>query len=241
MEATISTLNEAALELGKGVIYYATTGEVNEDTGLYESAEWDGTTDLELAHLGDTQGAIVFNANESVGTLKLPEHYNEGVIRAYVTGADPVLTAPIFLAHPGLRDLVSPSGDGLIGSGSRREVAYHTLVIMSEALHYDEGTRKNNATIAYTPAGWRKITQADPAGRVLTEDEERLLGMTIWVFSGYWERPPVTFEATVNDVVVNVEECTFHGRRPSADVLDGVMALIGLPADYDIDIQPVAS
>lgn len=243
MEITLSTLDETALEIGKGRIFYATSGDEDENTGLLESQEWDGTTDLELAHLGDTQGPVRFNAQESIGALKLPEHYNEGVIRAYVTGADPVLNAPLLLANPGLRRMISPSGDTIIGSGTRSEAAYHTLVIMPERLFFDPGTKKNTATIAYLPAGWRKFTVADPspAGRVLTDEELRLLGLTIWIPSGYWERPPVTFEAIVNDAVVNVEECTFHARRPAADVLDGIMAFIGLPEDNGIDIQPVTS
>lgn len=227
MELSISALNEAALEIGKATIYYA--------------EEWDGISDLALAHLGDTEGVVRFNANEQIGGLKLPELYGEGNIRAYVTGADPVLTAPLFLADPTLRDLISPSGNGLIGSGTRREVTRYTLVIMPAALHYDAATGKNDASIAYLPAGWRKLTQDQPEGRVLDTDELRLLGLSVWIFSGYWERPPVTYEATVNDVVKNIEECTFHGMRPTADALDGIMAIIGLPEDYGIDIQPVAS
>jgi hypothetical protein len=224
MDLTISALNEAALEIGKATIYYA--------------AEWDGATNLTLAHLGDTEGAVSFNAQESIGGLKLPEHYNEAYIRAYVTGADPVLTAPLFLADPTLRDLISPTGDGLIGTGTRREVTRYTLVIMPAALHYDPDTGRNTATISFDGTAWEKVTEAAPTGRVLTEDEERLLGLSIFIFSGYWERPAVTYEATVNDVVKNIEECTFHGMRPTADALNGIIAVIGMPSYYDIDIAP---
>jgi hypothetical protein len=39
-------------------------------------------------------------------------------------------------------------------------------------------------------------------------------------------------------VVKNIEECTFHGMRPTADALNGIIAVIGMPSDYDIDIAP---
>lgn len=228
MQFTLEALNEAALELGKAVLLYAN--------------EWNGSTDLALQHLGHTEGAVKFDAKESIAGLKLPEEYGEGMVKAYVVGADPVLTAPLFLADPALRAIITPTGDGVIGSGVRQEVKKYTLVALPRALFYDADTKKNTASIGFTsPGGWTKTTSGDPSGRALTEDEERLLGLGIWMFSGYWERPPVTYEATVTDVVKNVEECTFHVIRPSAAALSGIMAIVGLPEDYDIDIQPVAS
>lgn len=225
MNTTLEALNEAALEIGKASILYA--------------AEWNGTVNLALTHLGDTEGAVKFTANESIGGLKLPEIYGEGLVRAYVTGADPVLTAPVFLADPELRAIISPTGDGLIGSGGRRAVTRYTLAIMPTALYFDPDTGKNDAGVNFDGTDWKKVTEAVPAGRALTTDETRLLGLSIWIFSGYWERPAFTYEATVNDVVKNIEECTFHALRSTAAALEGTLAVIGDPADYDIDIMPV--
>lgn len=236
MEFSLEALNEAALELGKGVILYAVDNEG-------DPVEWDGTADIDLAHLGDTQGVIKFTSNEQLGTLKLPEVYGDAALRAYVTGADPVLTAPLFLATPSLRQLISPTRNGLIGSGSRTPVARWTLVVLPQALFYDETDPipGNKADISFSGSAWTKKTYDQPEGRALTTDEERLLGLGIWMFSGYWERPPVTYEATVNDVVVNVEECTFHVLRSTAALLQGTLAIVGLPEDYDIDIAPTLS
>lgn len=231
MDITLAALNEAALEIGKAVI-------------LYADPAWDGVSPLTLSHLGDTEGAVKFTANEQIGKLMLPEVYGDAAVDAWVTGADPVLTAPLFLADPALRSLVSPSGDGVIGTGSRRPVARKTLVIMPQALFYDAYTGKNTASVSFAVDSWTK-TSTDPEATptALTTDEQRLLGLSIWMWSCYPERPPVTYEATVNDVVKNIEEVTFHAIRPkgaTASVVPGIVT-IGDPADYDIDIVGTAS
>lgn len=228
MDYTLVALNEAALEIGKAVILYAT--------------EWDGTADLTLTHLGDTEGAVVFDAQEAIGRLNLPEVYGPGSVRSWVVGADPTLTAPMFLATPALRTLLSPTGDGLIGSGARRPTVRKTLVVFPQTLYYNATTGKNDAKIRFTTAlGWEKSAEAsgDPdAFAALTADETRLLGLSIWIWAAYADRPTVTFEATVEDVVKNIEQVTFHAERPTATALDGAMVMIGDPADYNIDIDP---
>jgi hypothetical protein len=227
MDYTLATLNTAALEIGKATILYA--------------PEWNGTTDLTLTHLGDTEGAVAFTSNESIGGLRLPEHYGEGLISAFATGADPVLTAPLFLATPALRTLIAPTADNVIGAGGRRPVVRYTVVVMPQALYYNAVTGRYDAKVRYTTAsGWQKSAVASGDADVfaaLATDETRLLGLSIWMWSGYWERPPVTFEATVEDVVKNIEEATFRALRPTAAVLLGRMVTLGSPAAHSIIID----
>jgi hypothetical protein len=225
MDYTLDALNEAALEIGKAVILYADA--------------WDAVSDLALDHLGDTEGAVTFNANETIGGLRLPEHYGEGLVNAFAVGADPVLTAPLFLADPALRDIISPTNDGVIGTGTRRPVKRWTVVVMPQALYFNSATGFNNAAVRYTATdGWRKSLNpgaGTPTWTALNADEQRLLGLSIWMWSGMWERPPVTYEATVTDVVKNIEEATFRGIRPQ--VVGLPMVTMGDPSAHGIEID----
>jgi hypothetical protein len=226
MDYTLTALNEAALELGKGVILYAD--------------KWTGLVDLTLTHLGDTEGPVAFEANEQIGNLTLPEVYGPGAVKAWVVGAEPTLTAPLFLATPALRDIVNPTGTKTIGLPGRRPVKEYTLAILPQALYYNSVTGQNDARIRYTTlGGWEKsaVAAGAPAAYVaLAGDDLRLIGLSIWIWSGYWSRPSVTYEATVENVVKNIEEATFTAM-PNSGVLGGVMVTMGSPAALGILID----
>jgi hypothetical protein len=226
MDYTLTQLNEAALELGKGSIFYAN--------------KWDGLTDLTLTHLGDTEGAVTFSANEQIGGLQLPEVYGPGNVRAFTVGAEPSLEAPLFLATPALRDIINPTGDGKIGSPGRRPVREYTVVVMPQALYYNSVTGRYDAKVQYvTGTGWRKSAVASGGAdnfQALSADETRLLGLSIWMWNGYWSRPPVTFEATVENVVKNIEQATFTAM-PNYAVLGGIMVTMGSPLAHGIVID----
>jgi hypothetical protein len=227
MNLTLKALNEAALEIGKAVILYAT--------------KWDGTTKLTMEHLGDTEGAVTFDPQEQIGALRLPEVYGPATVKAWSVGAEPILTAPLFLADPDLREIITPTGDGIIGATARRPVAEYTLAVLPQALFYNPLTGQNNAKVEYaTGTGWRKsaVATGDPDSfTALSAADQRLRDLSIWIWNGYWSRPPVTYEATVDDVVKNIEEATFTGM-PNMAVLGGVIATQGDPATYGIDIDP---
>lgn len=227
MDYTLAQLNEDALAIGKGVILYA--------------LEWDGVADLTLTHLGDTEGDITFNSGEKLSGLKVRERYGDAYVRAYVAGADPVLTAPLFLADPTLRSLISPSGDGVIGTDARRPVVRYTLVVFPQFLFYNDETGKNDAKIRYTTAaGWQKSAEAtgDPdVFAALSADETRMLGLSLWIWSGYFERPAITYRATIpgEDDVLDIETVTFHGMRPTDEDLP--MVTVGSPLTHGIVID----
>lgn len=219
MDYTLSALDTTALSIGKGSIFRA--------------AEFTGAADLTLTHLGDTQGDITFNAAEKIGGLKLPEWYGDAYVRSHVIGAEPVLTAPLFLATPALRNTVSPTGDGLIANGGRRTIVRHTLVVFPQALFWNATDSDYSATLRYTSAlGWQKVIGGTPAA--LTADETRLLGLSIWLWSGFFERPPITFRATVDDELVDVETVTFRAMRNEAGY---PLVTIGSPITHGINID----
>jgi hypothetical protein len=227
---TIGALNKAALAIGKGKVFYSTTA-------------WDGVTDLTLQDLGETEGDISFDPGETIATLTLPERYGPGVVKAYVSGANPVATIPLYL-DPDLRDVVTPSGDGKIGVAGRRPVALKTLVIFPHELFFNSVTDKHDAKLKYTTGvtGWQKsaVAAGDPDSFVaLTAAEQDLLsGFSIWIYEGYFSRAPVVLRhgdpATVGK---NLESIQFTGTVPEATAVLGIMATIGPPDEYAIEID----
>lgn len=239
MDYTLDALNQAAVALGKAVVMYSVDGSG-------DPIEWDGATDLLLAHLGDTEGDVVFTANERISGRRLREWFGEAYVRAYVSSADPVATIPLFLAHPDLRDLISPTGDGKIGTVARREVVRHTLVMFPQQLYFNAVTNNYDATIRYTTAaGWQKSAVAEGEAAsfaALSADDTRLLGLSIWIPAGFWERPPVTYRVTRpgDDEVLDIETATFHAVVPFTareNIASLPMAWIGSPLAHGIAID----
>jgi hypothetical protein len=232
---TLSELNETALEMGKAAIMYATATSNGADK---VPVKWSGTTDLHLKHLGHTEGAVRFDANDQIAGLQLPEVYGPGNVKAFVVGAEPTLTAPLFLADPARRDMINPTGDGKIGLPGRRPVKEMTLVAFPQALFFNAATGRHDAKVQYiTGTGWRKsATAGADSFAALTADETRLLGLSIWLWNGYWSRPSVSYEATVDNVVKNLEESTFTAM-PNFGVLSGVMVTTGSPLAHGIVID----
>lgn len=229
---SISALNRAAMALGRGTVLM--------------SEVWDGTGVLELEHIGETEGDIVFNANEAIRTLGAPELYADGVLQAKVNGANPIATIPIYLADATKRDLLSPTGDGLIGLPGMRDVARKTLVIMPYELYYNAATGKHDAQLNYTSGdGWTKSAVASGEEDnfvALTTEETRLLKLGIWMYDGYFTRPPVTFRhGSTTEVARDIESCEFRAIVPEAEAVLGAMATIGPPDLYGIEIDVAVS
>lgn len=231
MDYTVINLNDliaAGLAVGKGVVLRAPA--------------WDGVSDLTLEHLGDSEGDIVFNGQENIRGLRLTE-WSPGYIRAYVKGADPILTTPLILADPAKRLLLSPTGSALIGTDIKQDIVYHTLVVFPQDLYKNTLTNKFDAKIRYTAAlGWQKSAVA--AGdadsfAVLSAADQRLLDLSIWMWKGYFERPPYTFRGTAADAdePIDVDEITFRVVRPEAAP---AMVILGDPSDVGVEIDYTA-
>lgn len=214
-------LNSVLRDIGRGVVFYA--------------SKWDGETPLSLTHLGDTEGEITVELNESYNHLTTPELTGEAKHKSYLIGEDPVVTIPLWLADPALRAIVSPTGNASGGYSRPQRVTEYTLVIFPEELF-----RLSDGTFGQL----KYDSQADPAwsigGGELTEEQEALLGQAVWFWRGYFTKPgpvfraedggkiviPVNFQAMPTDLAI---EYIDEGDR---------IYTIGDPGAKGIDIDP---
>ncbi len=219
MDYTLLDLQAQARAIGRGVVFYAPTA-------------WDALTDLALTHLGDTEGDISVAMNESYVHLTTPELTGAAKHKSYVEGEDPVVTLPLYMADPALRAIITPTGNASGGYGRRRPVVERTVVIFPEELFFDA------ATDSYLPLGYT----GEPGvwtvgGAPLTAEQQRLLGLSMWFWRGYFSRPPVTFKHA--DAGKSLETATFQ-VMPNAALPDGErLYTLGDPSMKNINIEPV--
>ena len=201
MDYTLLDLETVLRSYGRGVVFYAHDG-VPPAVGDPEA--WDGTTELQLAHLGDTEGDIVFTPNNTQATLTLPEISGGAVHDAVDLGEAPTLELPLFLADPDLLPIVAPRGISSAGHIRVCDVAERTLVVFPDELFQVAGEGCTYDTLSYTLAtGWQL------GGVALTAAQETLLEMALWLWRGYFVRPNSTFKGGHGDEGKNIEPVTF--------------------------------
>src|SRR5690625_1829066 len=207
--------------IGRGVVFYA--------------EKWDGETNLSLTHLGDTEGEITAEMNESYSHLTLPELTGEAKHRSYVSGEDPVVTLPLFLADPALRAIVSPTGNASGGYQRQRPVKERTLVMFPEELFFD-ASEGEYGDLSYTGTAWQLN------GEALSPAQTKLLGQSVWFWRGYFTKPGVAFRH--EDGGKLVESISFQAMQSDlalAVLPDGErIYTLGDPGDKDIDIHPAS-
>jgi hypothetical protein len=197
MDYTLLDLDTVLRSIGRGTVWYG----VDDDGDPLEP--WDGTVELNLQHLGDTEGDIVFTANDTVATLTLPEISGDAIHEAVSTGENPTLEFPLFLADPDLFPIISPRGTCSAGKSRVCDVSERTLVVFPEKLF--ELTGCTFATLAYTLAtGWTLN------GVALDAAHQTLLELSLWLWRGYFSRPTRTYKGGHGDDGKNIETVTFH-------------------------------
>lgn len=217
MDYSLQSLRNIAREIGRGVVFRAPV--------------WDGQSDLSMTHLGDTTGEIVFNGADSVVSLRNPELAGKLPIKSKVIGAEATATIPLVLATNALRKEISPTNSLQIGKEHAIDVVRYTLVVFPYALFRDtDGTFK---TVSYTTGGGWLLN-----GQPLTAEGVRHVGNSLWMWDGYWSRPPLTYRAIVpdQDIPQDVEEATFQAQLPTHDYVPAAVT-IGDPADHAIAID----
>lgn len=200
---------------------------------IYRSAVWDAATNIALTHLADTEGDQSVNANEEFVHLTLPELTGPAKHKSYVQGADPVATLPLFLADPAMRAVLTPlGGSGGAGHSSRQEVAYHTLVLFPEEL-FRKADGTLDGVLSYSATG--TVWELD--GVALTTEQERLLDLSIWLWRGYFVRPPIEFKH--GEAGKLVTQTTFQVCHQKLMPEGQQLFTRGAPHDYGININPV--
>jgi len=218
---TLQDLTTVLRAIGRGVVFYAD--------------KWNGSTNLTLAHLGDTEGEITVELNEEYVHLTTPELTGQAKHKSYVAGEDPVVTIPLFLADPALRSVVSPTGNASGGYQRRRPVKERTVVIFPEELFLNPSTGEYGQLV-YTGTAW----QVD--GQALTPEQEKLLGMSVWFWRGYFTKamPPFRHE-DAGKTVVPVTFQVMQSDLSTSIIPDGQrLYTVGDPEDAGIDIHPQA-
>lgn len=196
MDYSLLNLESVLRAKGRGVVFYAVDA-------LGEPEAWDGTTELLLDHLGDTEGDITVTANSTVANLTLPEIAGDAVFEAVATGEAPTLEFPLFLADPDLLPVVSPRNTASAGHIRVCDVAERTLVVFPEKLFSDADCSYDD--LSYTLAGGWKV-----GGVALTAAQLTYLEMAVWFWRGYFDKPDNRFLGGHGDDGKNLETVTFH-------------------------------
>lgn len=213
-------LNSVFRDIGRGVVFYAPA--------------WDGTQNLALTHLGDTEGEIAVELNESYNDLTLPELTGDAVHERRLAGENPVVTIPLFLADPALRAVVSPTGSASGGHLRQPKVKEYTLVIFPEELFRDANGEFKPLT--YTGSAWQL------GGQALTPDQERFLGLSVWFWRGHFQKPGITYRSEDGGkLVLPVNYQAMPTKLATSIIPDGQrLYTVGDPGDANIDIHPQA-
>lgn len=210
----LKTLAEVLRSYGRGVVFRA--------------ERWDPETGdpLALVHLGDTEGDIVFNPQAEVTGLTLPELTGPAIHEADSTGENPTLELPLFLADPALYPIVSPNGSAHGGRSNRVAAAEHTLAIFPEALFGE-----SREALVCTNGAWTL------GGVALTSAQLALLDAALWLWRGFFSRPPRSFKGGAGDARKNIETVTFQVMHHDSMPEGHKLYTTGDPADSGIDLE----
>ena len=170
-------------KIGRGVIFYAHDGTVDQ-----VPVRWDGTSTLNLAHLGDTEGDMKVTPNGGVAPLTLPEISGDAVYEADYLGENPVIEAPLFVADPDLLDILSPTGETGAGRERVEPVDERTIVIFPERAFKKPAVR-GFGVLTYVTGGTFLLD-----GVALDAAHLTLLSHTFWGWRVYVNRPGITFK-----------------------------------------------
>lgn len=227
MNYSLLDLQTLLRKYGRGVVFYAHDG-VGE---VGNPVRWDGASPLNLTHLGDTEGDINLVANGTVANLTLPEISGDAIYEATYTGENPQAQIPLFLADPDLLPIVSPINQAGAGHVRVRDVSERTLVMFPEALFRDAGDPPAYGTLAFSGGVWTLD------GSPLTDAQETLLALSVWLWRGYFERPDRMFLGGHGDDGKNIVTVNFnvmmHPSLPDGQRL----YTVGDPAGVSVDIE----
>jgi hypothetical protein len=221
MDLNLLNLNNVVRSWGRGVVFRGPIWT----PGLGDP--------LVLTHLGDTEGDIAVQTNAQVEGLTTPELTGAAMHEADYVGENPTVEIPLYLADPTLRALVSPAGSRSGGRSRRSAVAEHTLAIFPEQLFLAPNVAGEMQAyqLEFTAGEWLINGEAIDAA------QEQLLGFSVWLWRGFFSRPPITFKGGAGDERKTIETVTFQVMH-HPDMPEGHhLYTIGDPAAADIDVE----
>lgn len=204
--------------IGRGSVFY---GSAFAGTG----------NDLTLTHLGDTEGEITIELNDSYSELALPELTGAAPHEKYLEGYAPEITIPLYAADDALRAIVSPTGSAHGGYARRRAVTEYSLVIFPEQLFIEANAQ---VAVAYTTAGGWTV-----GGDAASTAQEALLDLAIFFWRGHFTATPPMYKHEDGGKVV--QQVVYHAMH-NGDMPDGHhLFTIGRPEESAAAIEIAAA
>lgn len=235
MDVRLEALNVAAAAMGRGAVLIGvkssyTPGDL---VTVADTERWDGQGPLYLAHLGNTEGQIQPEAEVATSELTFPEYTGPAAHRRYYDGEGVRVQIPLFFADPRLRAICSPTGRASGGYSRQRPVKEHTLVIVPEQLLFDP------TSDAFEALTWTAVSGWQVGGSDLTEEQLRLLGLSMWFWRGSFGRQLPSFNhADGGKTIAQVEFSAMH----SEEFPDGnQLYTLGDPDEAGIDLEGFVS
>jgi hypothetical protein len=210
MDVRLQELTIAAAAMGRAAVLIAVNDAYypGDDLVVGDTQRWDRTGDLLLAHLGNTEGDVEFASDPAFSEMAFPELTGPMAHRRLYDGESLVVTLPLFFADPDLRAIASPTGSASGGYGRQRPVREHTLVIVPEQLLYDP-TADAFEALTYSQANGFRV-----GGSALTDEQERLLGLSVWIWRGSFGRNlPAYSHADGGKTIVPVEFTAMYAEE----------------------------
>lgn len=207
--------------IGRASVFYGTGpyGYVASPTGA----------DLTLTHLGDTEGEITVEFNEEYTGMTLPELTGGALHNRYVSGENPRVTIPLYVADPDVRAILSPTGSASGGYQRRRAVTNYVLVLIPEEVFIE-----SNAQVALEATNTAGTMAWTVGGDAATPRQLELLDQSIWFWGGHFEKPGIPYRH--EDGGKAIMEVTYQSILNS-DMPDGHMLYtIGRPDQADTAI-----
>lgn len=214
MDLILQDLTAVRRTWGRGVVFHTVNNLISRTP-----IKWDRANAIVLEHLGDTEGDIKINTNGEVAILTLPELHGPAGVEGDYTGENPVIEIPLYVTDPRMRSLISPQGSANAGNERRGRPALHTLVVFPEDLWLDPATNRINRlkNLTFSAGVW------EWDGSPLTAEKTDLLGNTLWIWSGFFNRPPISFHGAAGDGKKQLETVSFqaliHGDMPDGSLL----------------------
>jgi hypothetical protein len=226
MDYTLITTATSERHIGRAALFYALA--------------WDGTADLTLTHLGDTQGSVEFNRNAEYGHLRAVEVTGQAKLRSKLKGEDPVLTVEnVWWGRAALLDIVTGKSSASGGYTRQRDPIYRTLIVFPEEIFIDPTTQLPGTLRNTIGGGWQFIGSDGGSPGALTAEQTRLLAHTTWIWKGYFEEPNIPFnDANAGEALAPVTFNAVHNDGLSGAIPNGhLLYTIGDPTAEGVDIE----
>lgn len=182
--------------------------------------------DLALTHLGDTEGEIVVEFNEEYTGMTVPELTGGALHNRYISGENPRVTIPLYVADPALLPIISPTGSASGGYQRRRAVTNRVLVLIPEEVFIEANAQ--TSLVGTNTAGTMAWTVG---GDAASTRQLELLDQSIWFWGGHFEKPglpfrhedggkavqPVIYQSILNTAMPDGHMLYTRGRPEEAD------------------------